>query len=144
MKKTLINFTLAALLSFSAYAIQEKVSIWTNITGAGTEYVDTAHASGEITIKGFQKKIGSRTEKNIQLRIESFKKVGSRAEFNYFVGDVKEGTDLPQTISIFKSSAAWNKIGSRSEGSFAIDTADKKSITGTLLNNPVSANATSN
>lgn len=144
MKKILINFTLAALLSFSAYAIQEKVSIWTNITGASNEYVDAAHANGEITIKGFQKKIGSRTEKKIQLRIESFKKIGSRAEFKYFVGDVKEGANLPQTISIFKSGPTWKKLGSRSEGDFSIETADKKSITGTLLNNPVSANATSN
>jgi hypothetical protein len=144
MKKILINTTLAALLSLSAFAIQEKVSIWTNLNGSNTSYVDTAHANGEISIKGFQKKIGSRTEKKIQLRIESFKKIGSRAEFKYFVGDVKEGSELPQTISIFKSNSAWKKLGSRSEGSFEIETADKKSISGSLLSNPISANATSN
>ncbi len=139
MNKNLINLAVALLFSVSAYAIQNSFDIWTNISDASKVYADNGYNNGELTISGFQKKVGSRVEKTVQLRIELFKKVGSRAEFTHYIGNISNGTNLPANVTIYKSNSNGAKLGSRSEGTFKIDTADNQTIAGELLNRPVSA-----
>ena len=133
MNKTFLNFMLALSLTVSAYALDNVFSISTDVTKS---YVDTSYNGGDLTIKG--NKIGS-SSSNVQLRIETFRKVGSSVQLNRYVTNVAQGSQLPTQVRVYGSNSAWNQVGSRSQGLLDINIADGNNMSGILFNRSFNA-----
>lgn len=126
MNKMILNVVLAVSISASAFAMNNLFSIDTD---EAVTYSDIAYNGGELSIKG--EKVGSSSE--VLLKVELFKKIGSKVEIEKFVGDIEEGTELPTAVEIYKSNDGTTRAGSSSEGEMNIDVATETQITGTLF-----------
>ncbi len=134
MNKTILNFALALSLTVSAFALDNVFSISTD---SRTSYVDNGYNGGELTIKG--QKLGS-TSSNVQLRIETFRKVGSSVQLNRYVSNIAQGTQLPTQVRVYNSNSSWGQVGSRNQGLLDINLGDGSNLSGVIFNRSFNAN----
>lgn len=134
MNKTILNFTLALSLTVSAFALENVFSISTD---SAVSYVDNGYNGGQLTIKG--QKLGS-TSSNVQLRIETFRKVGSSVQLNRYVSNLNQGSQLPTQVRVYNSNSNWRQVGSRSQGLLDINLGDNNNMSGIIFNRAFNAN----
>lgn len=140
---SLKNFLIGSLLTLSLAAVASSsiLNLWVNNDRTGQSYIDRLYQDGKVEISATKNK-SSTIKDAIKISVTLTKRMGSRSQKKYYIGETLNKAALPVNIDLKTANSRGRITRNRIKGQLILENGDKDGIQGTLFGEKIDAIST--